>query len=103
MSTVAQRGVCARVGGPHTKVCQWADFPSGVSCCRVACGPMRGRPARIEKDSGGKRKVIFVEFPADVHADVFVVAGALKMTASAFVRKAVRRALYEARKEPLAA
>lgn len=49
------------------------------------------------------RKVLFVTLPEDLHSDVFVVSGALRMSASAFVRRAVRRALYEARKEPLAA
>jgi hypothetical protein len=57
-----------------------------------------------DTDNRRRTKALFVELPAAEHADVFLVAKALKYpSAAAFVRKAVRRALYEARKEPIAA
>lgn len=48
-------------------------------------------------------KVLFAEVPADLHADVLVVSHALRMSAAAFIRRAVKRELYETRKRPLAA
>lgn len=50
-----------------------------------------------------RRKVLFAECSDDLHADVHVVSDALGITAAALIRRAVRRELYEIRKEPIAA
>lgn len=51
-----------------------------------------------------RRRGIFIEVSEDTYRDVSVVARALGIPSkAAFVRRAIRRALYEARKEPMTA